>query len=108
MKTIVNDKKKIRGNFAENFSKGLVIGTAFEHYRSWIMWMKETRATQILATVFHKHKYITNPDITPEDRVISEDGKLADSLKGSMPPHLSETTIDQLDHIGTILKHKRT
>ena len=93
MKTLVHDKTKIRGTFAENFSKAFVLGTAFEHYRSWIMWMKDTRYTQILAMVLHKHKYITNPDVTLKDRVIAAAGKLADTLKGSMPPHLSETIL---------------
>ena len=108
METLVYDKPKIRGNFAEHCSKVFVLRTAFEHYCSWIMWIKETRATRILATVFHKKKCITNQDITPEDRVIAATGKLADALKGYTPPHLSETTLDKLKRIGTILKHERT
>ena len=68
------------------------------------MWMKDTRATQILATVFHKHKYITNPDITPKDRVISSAKKLADALKDHVYPHLSEISLEQLERIRTILK----
>ena len=34
METLVQDNPKIRGTFAENFSKGLVLGTTFEHYHS--------------------------------------------------------------------------
>ena len=108
MDTIVHDKPKRRGTFAEHCRKVFVLGTAFEHYRSWIMCMKDTRATRISATVFHKHKYITNPDITPGDRVISAAGKLSDTLKGRMIPHLSETILEKLEHIGTTLKHERT
>ena len=92
----------------EHCSKGFVLGTAFEHNRSWIMCMKDTRATRILATVFHKHKYITNPDITSEDRVIAADGKLEDTLDGRMLPHLIETILEQLERIGTILNHEQT
>ena len=69
--------------------------------------MKDTRATQISATVFHKQKYITNPDITPKDRVISSEGKSADALKGCMPPHRSDTTLKQLERIRTIPKKGR-
>ena len=72
------------------------------------MWVKGTRDTQILATVFHKHKYITNPYITPKNRVIVATDKLADSLKSCMPPHLSKTTPKKLYCIRTILKHERT
>ena len=53
MMTLVNDKKKRMGTFAENFSKGYVLGTAFENYQLWIMWMKDTRATRILPAVFY-------------------------------------------------------
>ena len=66
--------------------------------------MKDNRATRILGTVFHKHKYINNPGITPEDRVITTAGKLADDIKGCMPTHLSKTTLEKLERIGTILK----
>ena len=72
------------------------------------MWMKYTRATRILETVFLKNKYITNPDIMPEDRVIAAAGKLADKLKGCMSPEISETTLKKLERIGTILKQGRT
>ena len=71
MEILLHDNPKIRGTFAQHYRKGFVLGTEFEHYRSWIMCMKDTRATQILATVFHKHKYITNLDITSEERVIA-------------------------------------
>ena len=101
----MHKKPKIWSTFAEYCSKGFDLGTAFEHYCSWIMWMKDTRATQILATVFHKHKYITNADITTKDRVIAAAGNLEDTLKGGMPPHLSEKILEQLERIGTILKH---
>ena len=72
------------------------------------MCMKYTRATLISATVFHKHKYITNLDIMPEYQVIAAARNLADKLKGRMPPHISETTLNQLERIGTILKQGMT
>ena len=70
--------------------------------------MKDTRATQISSTVFYKQKYITNPYITPEDRVIAAARNLVDNLKGCMTPHFSETILKQLERIGTILKHEQT
>ena len=56
METLVHNNPKKRRTFAEHFRKRYVLGTAFYHYRSWIMWMKYTRATRISAKVFHKHK----------------------------------------------------
>ena len=65
MDTLMHYNTKIRGIFVEHFSKGFVLGTAFEHYCSWILFMKDTMATQISAMVFHKHKYITNQTSHP-------------------------------------------
>ena len=93
METLVYNMPKRRGKFADNCSKGYVLGTAFEHYRSWILCMKNTRDTLISAKVFHKHKHITNPEITTEDQFIAAAGKLVDDIKGCIPPHLSETTL---------------
>ena len=104
----MRNKPKRRDTFEEHCSKGLLLGTVFKHYRSWIMWINDTRAMRISSTVFHKHKNITNLDSTPKDRVISAAGKLAYELNGCMPPHLSETTLKQLERIGTILKQGRT
>ena len=68
------------------------------------MWMKDTRATRISATVFHKHKYITNPSVTPEDRIMATAGKLVAEIKGRMATHISKTDLHQLELLGTILK----
>ena len=104
MEALVHDKPKRRGTFPDNFSKGYVLGTSFEHYRPWEIWMKETRATIISATVFHNHNYITNPRVTPEDHVVATAGKLVAELKGRMATHLSETALQQLEQLGTIIK----
>ena len=69
------------------------------------MWMTKTMATRVSGKVFHKHKYITNPDVTPEDRVITAMGKLSQEIRGnSCNNHLSDTTLDQLTRLGEILK----
>ena len=104
METLVHDNPNKGGTFADHLSKGYILGTDFENYRSWIMWMEYTRAMQILATFSHKHKHTTNPEITPEDQVIAAAGKLADDIKGRMSLQLRKMTLDQLKRIGTILK----
>ena len=68
------------------------------------MCMKDTRATRISGTVFNKHKYITNPGVTQEYRVMSTSGKLAAELKGRMTTHLSKMALKKLEQLGTILK----
>ena len=104
MVMLAHDNLKRRSIFAEHCSKGYVLGTDFLHYRAWTIWMKDTRATRISATTFHKHKYITNPSVTPEDRVMATAVKLAADLKGHMATHLSETDLQKLEKLGTIIK----
>ena len=64
------------------------MGTSFEHYRAWNIWMKPSRATRILATVFHKHKYLSNPTSIPADAIIAAIENLTATLKNRMPQHL--------------------
>ena len=66
--------------------------------------MKDTRATIISAIVFHKHKYITNPIVTPEYCDMATAGKLVDKVKGHMATHISKTSLQQLEQLGTIIK----
>ena len=65
------------------------------------------KTTRISGTVFHKHKYINNPDVTPEDQVIAAMDRMSQELKGNPPEHLSNTTLEQLTTLGKILKPKR-
>ena len=68
------------------------------------MWMKDTRATIISATLFHQHKDITNPSVTPEERIMATVGKLVDDLKARMATQLRKMALHQLEQLGTILK----
>ena len=70
------------------------------------MWKKETKTTRILGTVFHKHNYITNHDVTPEDRVIAAMDRMSHEPKENPPEHLIKTTLEQLTTLGNILKQK--
>ena len=68
------------------------------------MLMKDIRATIISANIFHKQKDITNPSVTPEDRIMDTVGKLVDELKARMATQLRKTALHQLEQLGTILK----
>ena len=92
--------------FSKHCSKGHVLGTSFEHYCAWKIWMTKSKATRVSGKVFHKHKYLTNPGVTPEDRVIAEMGNLSQDLGGKKTNHLSETALDQLTSLGKILKKR--
>eukprot|EP00804_Cyclotella_cryptica_P003874 CCRYP_015759-RA/>CCRYP_015759-RA protein AED:0.31 eAED:0.31 QI:0/0/0/1/0/0/3/0/812 len=45
------------------------------------IWSPTTRSTRIAATVFFKHKYLTNPSVTPTDALIAAAANLAHIIK---------------------------
>ena len=59
--------------------------------------MKNTLSLRLSATVFQKHKYISNPYVTPSDRIIAAAGALAKLLTGNLPQSLNETSLTHLE-----------
>jgi hypothetical protein len=84
--------------------KAYVLGTSFKHYLCWKFWTTATRATRTSGAAFFKHKYITNPTITPKDRVIAAAGALAHALHNWMPPHMQAPTIQVLQDLQNIFQ----
>jgi hypothetical protein len=60
------------------------IGMAMEHHQCFHIYIVKTRATRISDTVFFKHQYITNPQVTPKTLVIKAALDLASALKGTI------------------------
>eukprot|EP00804_Cyclotella_cryptica_P014910 CCRYP_000543-RA/>CCRYP_000543-RA protein AED:0.16 eAED:0.15 QI:0/0/0/1/0/0/2/0/870 len=81
MEAFVHDKPHRRKTYAQHCSRGWIIGTSTEHYRCWKIWSPTTRSTRIAATVFFKHKYLTNPSVTPTDALIAAAANLAHIIK---------------------------
>ena len=70
------------------------------------MWMTKSKDLIMSGKVFHKHKYIKNPDATPEDQFTAATSKLSQEISGrSCNNHLSDRTLDQLTRLGKILKN---
>ncbi len=61
-------------------------------------------ATRILGAAFFKHKYLTNPAVTPEDRVIEAAWVLAQALNIQMPPHMRKSTIQALGNLQDVFQ----
>ena len=102
MESLVHDKPQRRRTFAEHCKKGFVLGTSFENYCGWKMWMLNTQIISISATVFHKHKYISNPTVTPGDAVIVAAQNLAAALKRKMPHYLQGSPLSKLSRLSKI------
>ena len=52
-----------------------------EHHRCFTVWIKKTRPERVTDTVFFKHKYLTNPEVTPEDKVVATAQILTQAMK---------------------------
>ena len=83
-------KPDARDTWQEHSASGFNVGTSFEHYRCYKVWIKETRSIRTGNTVFFKHKYLTMPTITPGDAVIKAAEDLKQALQNNMPKN-SET-----------------
>ena len=69
------------------------------------MWMTKSKDTRMSGNLFHKHKYITNPDVTPEDRVKAAMSKMSQKISDrACNNHLSDTTLHHLTRLGEILQ----
>ena len=102
MESLVHDKPNRRKTFAVQCRKGYVLVTSFEHYQAWKIWMINTRATRVSATVFYKHTYISNPNVTLADAIIAAAGNLITAIKCHMPHLLQESPLSELTRLSTI------
>ncbi len=64
-------KPSRRKSFGEHSSDGWHLMSSPEHYRSWVVFVKQTRSKRLTDMAFFKHKYITQPTVTPEDVVVN-------------------------------------
>jgi hypothetical protein len=104
IESLVHVKPHKQRTYAQHCEKGFVIGTLFKHYRRQKIWMKDTHGTRILGAVWFKHKYLTDPSVTPEDRIIAAIGGLAKTLRTNIPPQLHDNTVDKLQKLQDILQ----
>jgi hypothetical protein len=66
----IHERSERRGSWAANLSDGWYLRTSAEHYRCHVIYTKNTRSERITDTVKFKHKYITEPTLTPEDTIV--------------------------------------
>ena len=91
-----------RRSWEEHSKDGWYIGTSLDHYRSYDVWIKETRAVQNSDTVFFKHHYITKPTITKADIVANAANNLIDAIKGNFASTFNESQVEALDRLANI------
>jgi hypothetical protein len=77
-------KPKNRRTWDVHGEVGYSIGTSMEHHRCFKVYIVKTRATRISDSVFFKHQYITNRQLTPETLVMKAAVELTSALKGTV------------------------
>ena len=66
------------------------------------MWMVNTRATRVSTAVVHKHKYISNPTVTPSGAVVAAAKNLAKVLKGKLLHYVQELPLAKITRLSRI------
>ena len=75
-------KPSRRKTFGEHSGDGFYLKTSDEHYRTHVIFVKKTRAKRLADTVFFKHRYITQPTVTPADAIVNAYRKLQQAITG--------------------------
>jgi hypothetical protein len=84
-----------QGTWAENSIDGWYIQTSPEHYRCHVIYTKKTKSMRISDTVWFKHKFITQPTVTPADMIVKVLTDLTQAPKG-------KTNWDRLEQIKSL------
>jgi hypothetical protein len=77
----IHGSSERRGTWAANLSDGWYLRTSAEHYRCHVIYAKNTLCKRITDTVNFKHKYITEPTLTPENTIVKALNDLTLALK---------------------------
>ncbi|KAL7474771.1 hypothetical protein ACHAW6_000725, partial [Cyclotella cf. meneghiniana] len=71
-----------------------------EHYRCWKIWCIATCTIRITATMFFKHKYLTNPSVSPTDALIAAAANLAHVIQqNTKAQHIGIERLQDLQYL---------
>ena len=85
MEVELHEMPSKRPTWGAHTKKWYYIGNSWEHYRCHEVWVQGTRNVRVRQTVFFKHKYLTQPSVTPLDVVVQATDDLGTVLKGRSP-----------------------
>jgi hypothetical protein len=78
----IHKSSERRGTWVAITINGWYLQTSPEHYLCHQIYVKKTKSERISDTVFFKHRYLTQPTVTPVDTIIKAHGYLTQALKG--------------------------
>ncbi|EED95555.1 predicted protein [Thalassiosira pseudonana CCMP1335] len=78
----VHEKTDTRGTWAFHSVDGWYLSTSPEHYRTHKCHIKDTRSDRLSDTVHFQHKSITNPTMSPGDKLMTAIADCIQTIKG--------------------------
>ena len=96
----VHEKTDKRGTWAFHSVDGWYLNTSSDHYRVHNCHIKSTKNERLSDTVHFKHKHITNPEVTPQDKLMHAIAKCKEAIMRTDTGH----TDQQLHELEKIVK----
>jgi hypothetical protein len=78
----VHEKTDLRGTWAIHSVNGWYLSTSPEHYHTHCCHIKMTNTECHSDTVQFQHKHMTNPSLTPEDKLMAAIADCSKALQG--------------------------
>ena len=103
----VHNSAERRHSWEERSLDGWYLQTSMEHYRCHRIYIKKTRNERISNTVTFKHRYITQPQVTPVDVAIQAIKDLAKTLKPTKEKQ-HEDELDALQKLEELVTNRLT
>ena len=95
----VHEKTDKRGTWAYHSVDGWYLNTSPEHYRVHNCHIKQTKQERFSDTVHFKHKSITNPELSPQDKIMMAIASCREAIEGKV----TGTSQQQSEEIKNIL-----
>ena len=102
---LVHEKTDKRGSWAFHCVDGWYLNTSPEHYRVHNCHIKDSRAKRLSNTVQFKHKQLTNPELTPQDKIMHALANRKAALMGALATK-SDAELDELQRMIALTQKK--
>ena len=101
---LIHHKPSVRRSWDFRANEGWNVGMSLEHYRCHKVVSNATRETSITDTVEFRHHYLTQPVLTPEDRLLHGMNTLSCALKDA-PSVACDAQLQALANLREIFHH---
>jgi hypothetical protein len=100
----IHEKTDKRGTWSYHSVDGWYLATSPEHYRVHNCYVKTTQAERLTDTIQFKHKNITNPTISPHDKIMQALANCKTALQGM----LNDKSNQEMEELQTIVTNAHT